>query len=201
MTGDAGLSLVGTTGATATRSRRESVLQLVRYSAVSGVSTTTSLVTLGVLVGLVGAPAMLANVVATGIGTVPSFELNRRWVWRANGRRRILTQVVPFCVLSFTGLVASTVAVGVTSAHTAGWGHWSHTVAVLAANVAAYGSLWIVQYLLLDRVLFRSRHRTPDDGADATVAELTAADATAADAMAADAMAAGCYSGTSHNAA
>ena len=135
---------------------RHTVLRLVRYSAVSVVSTSTSLVTLAVLVGLVGTPAVAANVVATAVGTVPSFELNRRWVWRAGGRRSVLRQVVPFCVLSATGLVVSTVSVGLASARTLSWGHWAHTTAVLVANVAAYGSLWVVQYALLDRVLFRS---------------------------------------------
>ena len=72
---------------------------------------------------------------ATGVGTVPSFELNRRWVWSHEGRRSLFGQIVPFCLLSFTGLVVSTVAVGVTAGRTAGWSHWSHTAAVLAANV------------------------------------------------------------------
>ena len=136
---------------------RTTVRRLVRYSGVSAVSTATSLVTLGFLVGVAGMSAMAANVIATAVGTVPSFELNRRWVWRAAGRRSVLGQVVPFCALSFAGLVVSTLAVGAASARTAGWGHWSHTVAVLAANVAAYGSLWVIQYVLADRVLFVHR--------------------------------------------
>ena len=137
-------------------SHRHTVLRLVRYSSVSVVATTTSLVTLAVLVGLVGTPATWANVIATAVGTVPSFELNRRWVWGARSRRSVLGQVVPFAALSATGLVVSTLAVGAAAARTATWGHWSRTVAVLVANVATYGSLWVVQYVLLDRVLFRS---------------------------------------------
>jgi putative flippase GtrA len=136
--------------------RRDTVIRLMRYAAVSVVSTTTSLVTLGVLVGMVGGAATWSNVVATAVGTVPSFELNRRWVWSNDGRRSLFNQVVPFVALSFAGLVISTVAVGVVAGRTAGWGHWSRTVAVLAANVAAYGALWVVQYQLLDRFLFRS---------------------------------------------
>ncbi len=135
---------------------RHTALRLVRYSAVSVVATTTSQVTLGVLVGVVGTPAMWANVMATAVGTVPSFELNCRWVWGADGRRSVLRQVVPFCALSATGLVVSTAAVGLASARTLTWGHWAHTASVLLANVAAYGSLWVAQYVLLDRVLFRS---------------------------------------------
>jgi len=64
---------------------------------------------------------------------------------------------VPFATLTATGLVVSTVAVAMASARTANWGHGAHTAAVLCANVAAYGSLWVVQYAPLDRVLFRSR--------------------------------------------
>jgi putative flippase GtrA len=133
----------------------------MKYSAVSLVATTTSLITLGVLVGLVDLPAAWSNVIATAVGTVPSFELNRRWVWTSTGRRSLVGQIMPFCALSFTGLVVSTVAVGMASGRTAGWSHWSHTVAVLSANVAAYGALWVVQYQMLDRVLFRTRTPSP----------------------------------------
>jgi putative flippase GtrA len=142
--------------------RRATLVRLMRYSAVSLVATTTSLVTLGILVGLLELPATWSNVMATAVGTVPSFELNRRWVWRTTGRRSLFGQVVPFCALSFTGLVVSTLAVGMAAGRTAGWSHWAHTVAVLSANVAAYGALWVVQYRLLDRVLFRSRSGAPE---------------------------------------
>ena len=50
--------------------------------------------------------------------------------------------------------------VGVTTGRTAGWSHWSHTVAVLAANVGV--SLWVVQYLMLDRILFRTGPKSPE---------------------------------------
>ena len=98
---------------------------------------------------------------ATGVGTVPSFELNRRWVWGRTGHRRLLAEVGPFCALSFTGLGLSTLAVSLA----ASWAARSHlgttgrTLASELANVAAFGSLWVVQYLVLDRVLFRGRRR------------------------------------------
>ena len=77
----------------------------------------------------------------------------------STGRRSLFGQIVPFCALSFTGLVVSTLAVGMVAGRTAGWSHWSHTVAVLSANVAAYGRLWVVQYQMLDRILFRTAGR------------------------------------------
>jgi putative flippase GtrA len=135
--------------------------KLLRYSAVSGVSTVTSLSILGVLVGVFGVDAVVANVVATAVGTVPSFELNRRWVWFDRTRRSVLRQVTPFCSLSFAGLVISTLAVHAASARTIGWSRGWHTLAVEAANVSAYGALWVVQFVLLDRVLFHHPRRLP----------------------------------------
>jgi putative flippase GtrA len=61
--------------------RRATVIHLMRCAAVSLVATATSLVILGALVGVFRLSATRSNVAATGIGTVPSFELNRRWVW------------------------------------------------------------------------------------------------------------------------
>jgi putative flippase GtrA len=141
---------------------RVTLRRLARYTGVSAISTSTSLCVLFVLVGVVGLPATWSNVVATAVGTVPSFELNRRWVWHGQGRRSLLGQIIPFTTLSFTGLLVSTVAVGVVSGRTSGWSHWEHTLAVEVANLAAYGSLWVVQYVVLDRFLFRTRDRDRD---------------------------------------
>jgi putative flippase GtrA len=88
---------------------------------------------------------------------VPSFELNRRWVWLKRGTRSIWGEVVPFAALAFAGLALSTVTVHLAStwAQQLGWGQLARTIAVEAASVATFGSLWVFQYVLLDRVLFR----------------------------------------------
>jgi putative flippase GtrA len=141
--------------------RRLTIFRLLRYAAVSLVATTTTMASLGIMVGLVGMSAVWSNVVATAIGTIPSFELNRRWVWGRSDRRSLLRQVVPFCSLAFAGLVLSTLAVGVVSGYTSGWTRMDHTSAVELANLAAYGSLWIVQYQLLNRLLFAGEAQPP----------------------------------------
>ncbi len=132
--------------------------RLVRYAAVSVISTSVSLTVLAALVATGATSAGWANVIATAIGTVPSFELNRRWVWKKDGPRSWLGQIGPFAVLSFAELGFSTVAVSMAAgwAARAGLGSTGRTVAALVANVATFGSLWVVQYLLLDRILFRS---------------------------------------------
>jgi putative flippase GtrA len=132
--------------------------KLLRYCVVSGVATVTGLTILGVLV-LTGAPAGWANVAATAIGTVPSFELNRRWVWSVTGRPSWSRQVLPFLAWSFAELLGSTLVV-----HLAGeWAGGHHlasiarTVVVETASITSFGVFWVAQYVLLDRLLFRRR--------------------------------------------
>ena len=130
--------------------------RLLRYGTVSVISTFASLTVLGLLVATRTTSAGWANVIATAVGTVPSFELNRRWVWGKRGRRSILSEIGPFCALSFVGLGLSTVAVSLAAgwATHMGFGNTLRTVAVEAASMASFGSLWLLQFLLLDRVMF-----------------------------------------------
>ena len=132
------------------------VAHLGRYATVSAISTAVGLSTLAVLVDVGHWPAGWANVVATALGTIPSFELNRRWVWSRNGSRSLTREVVPFVVLCGVELVCSTLAVheaAAWSAH-AGLSDATRTAVDLAANVTTYGLLWLAQYLICDRLLF-----------------------------------------------
>ena len=136
---------------------KERLRQLVRYGSVSAISTTISLSVLGILVAGRVMPAGWANVVATAAGTVPSFELNRRWVWNKTGPRSVATEIVPFCALSFVGLALSTFAVALAGlwADHAAVSTATRTLVVEGANLSAFGLVWLGQFVLLDRVLFR----------------------------------------------
>jgi putative flippase GtrA len=144
--------------------------KLARYATVSAISTSVTLALLGVLVYTKALTPGWANVVATAVGTVPSFELNRRWVWAKQGRRSLGREVAPFCTLSFAGLALSTLAVSVVA-------HWSRDAGMTngdtallsqAANVATFGALWVVQFFMLDRLLFRRPQASEASRATAT---------------------------------
>jgi putative flippase GtrA len=130
--------------------------QLVRYGTVSAIATTTSLVILTGLVATAVVRPAPANVVATLAGMVPSFELNRRWVWGGRGRPSLRRQILPFAVLSLSGLVLSTAAVAVVGRYAlaASWSAATTALAAALANVAAFGTVWVVQFFVLDRLLF-----------------------------------------------
>ncbi len=135
------------------------VRRLARYATVSVVATGVSQVVLATLVATRATGAAEANIIATMVGTVPSFELNRRWVWGKQGRRSMTTEIVPFAAISATGLVVSTLAVAIAArwADNVGLGTTPRTLTVELANLAAFGVVWIAQFVLLDKVLFRNR--------------------------------------------
>lgn len=141
------------------------LVQLLRYGAVSIVATTTSLIVLGLLVSTRSLSPGWANLVATAVGTVPSFELNRRWVWHRTGGASTRREVVPFAAMSAAGLVLSTVAVTAAGAWTshAGLTGSARTVTIQAASIAAFGTLWLLQFAILDRVLFADRRLVRQD--------------------------------------
>ncbi|MGH9054978.1 MAG: GtrA family protein [Acidimicrobiales bacterium] len=104
-----------------------------------------------------GGSATAANMVATATATIPSFELNRRWVWSKRDRRSWGREVVPFWAWAFLELGLSTLAVHSVDAYaqSSGVHHALRTLAAELTTVATTGTLWVVQFFLFDRVLFR----------------------------------------------
>jgi putative flippase GtrA len=134
------------------------VAKVLRYSGASIISVAVGLLILGINIDVFHMSPTVANVVAIAVCIVPSFELNRRWVWRLHGRSDA-GQFVPFCLLSVAGLVLSTLAVRYTGDHSAGLANPWHTVVVDSSNLGAYAVLWVIRYFILDR-LFVDRDRT-----------------------------------------
>jgi putative flippase GtrA len=135
-------------------------VRVMRCLSVSVLTTGLSLTVLGVATAALGLTAWVANVVATGLGTVVSYRLNRAWVWGRRDRSDPWREVLPFWALSFAGLALSTLAV-------AGADRWAsamqlggavRTGVVLLASVAGYAALWVAQFVVLERVLFGRRH-------------------------------------------
>ena len=112
---------------------------------------------------MVGMGASLANVVAVSAGIGPSYVLNRRWVWKRQGPHSAAREVVPFVSLSVAGLVLSTLAVAKVAEIGQAWSGPARTLALPIANIGAFGAVWVVQFLLLDLVLFRERRAIPHD--------------------------------------
>jgi putative flippase GtrA len=135
---------------------------VLRYSAASVITTAITLVLLGVL--LLGVTPGWANVVAIGVGSVVSFELNRRWVWKQADRQARWLQMLFFVSVSLVFLVLSGLAVHeVSSSFGPRSRSITRTLLIESTTVAVFGVRWATQYLFLDRVLFRSAAAQPVD--------------------------------------
>jgi putative flippase GtrA len=139
-----------------------SLPKVLRYSAVSVITTVITLSLLAVL--LLGLTAGWANVMAVAIGSIISFELNRRWVWAQADRRARWLQLLFFLGVSLVFLAVSGLAVHeVASSLGPRSGSITRTLVIESTTVAVFGVRWATQYLFLDRVLFRTASPQPVD--------------------------------------
>jgi putative flippase GtrA len=129
---------------------REHGPKLLRYAGVSCVGVVAGQSLLFLFYVVFDWRAVVANTMAVAIATIPSYLLNRAWVWEKSGGHRFATEILPFWGMAFLGLILSNILVHLVEQH---YGSW---VLVNVANLAAFGALWIAKYVLLDRVLFRA---------------------------------------------
>ena len=92
----------------------------------------------------------VANLVAVCISAVPSYYLNRAWVWGKRGSSSMAREVLPFWIMTLAGLALSTFFAYVADRI------WDATIAVNIANLAGFGVLWVLKFLVLDQYVFSS---------------------------------------------
>lgn len=126
---------------------RPIVRKLVRYAAASVVGVVVGQTSLFVFLGTFD-NAALANFLAVAVSSVPAYLINRYWVWQKTSRNDLRREVVPFWAMAFLGLILSTIAVTIVDDRT----DWKP--AIMAANLAGFGVLWIAKFVILDKVLF-----------------------------------------------
>jgi len=130
-------------------------LKWIRYTTVSVISALISLVILTLVYGVLRLwTEVYCTLFANVLAGIPSYFLNRQWVWGKGGRSHIWREVVPFWVMSVTGigfaLVTASWAHDYANAHHLH--HLARTVLVVGANVSAFGILWVLKFLILNRL-------------------------------------------------
>ncbi len=129
--------------------------KLIKYSMVSVVSTICSFAVLAFVFGVYPRWSEIPSTVfANAVATLPSYYLNRMWVWGKRGRSHVRKEVLPFWVMSAAGIFVSiggaALARSFSTAH-----HLSHaeqTVVVLAANVLSFGVFWVLKFVLYNKL-------------------------------------------------
>jgi putative flippase GtrA len=136
----------------------------IKYGMVSVVAVLTGQSVLIFCSAVLGVRPVWANVISVMVGTIPSYLLNRAWVWGKRGSHHFWREVAPFWLMALLGLGFSTLLVHLAS-------QWSEaTPVVSAANLTAFGILWVAKYLFLDAVLFKVEDILDPEGGDEELA-------------------------------
>lgn len=144
-----------------------SSVKVIKYASVSVISTVVSQVTLILVFGVFRLMSEVpANVLANVLATIPSYWLNRRWVWGKSGKSHFWREVAPFWVLSFIGLAFSSLAVWLAGdfARSHNLSHAATSLLVNAANLMTFAILWVVKFVIynklfhIDPVEFEEHH-------------------------------------------
>jgi putative flippase GtrA len=106
--------------------------------------------------------AFFSNIVAGFV----NYFLNRKWVWGKSGRSSLRGEVLPFWIMSIAGIVfalfTASWARNFSNAHQLE--HWERTIVILGANSLPFGIIWVVKFLVLNRIFQPTRVATKDAG-------------------------------------
>ncbi|MCY4665568.1 MAG: GtrA family protein [Acidimicrobiaceae bacterium] len=140
--------MTATPSSTLRKLRADHGLKALRYCGVSAANVTVGLSVLAVCHGVLGWPALVANLAAWMVGTAPAYLLSRAWVWQRSGPHRLGGEVLTFWIMALVGLALSSLVVAIIERLA------DRTALVLAGNFGAYGSVWVAKYIFLDRVMW-----------------------------------------------
>ena len=130
--------------------------RLVRYAGISLIVVPLTQVLLVFFYRGADLPAMAANALAVAIAAIPAYFLSRRWVWRKVASHSVSREVLPFWMMNLVGLLLSTLFVWLVGLIS------DSAVLLVAANVLAFGILWLAKFMLCEIWLFA----VPDDGSE-----------------------------------
>ena len=109
-----------------------------------------------------------ASLLTSAILTLPNFFANRHFVWRVESKDNMRTQVLVFWVAAMLGVTFATGLTYVVEQATVDSSSLTRRLLVVVAQLAGFGIVWVIRYLVLDRWLFKMTH----DGAEPTKDDL-----------------------------
>jgi putative flippase GtrA len=140
--------------------------RFLKYAASSAAATLCSAVTFALAYRILHVGPQVASITAFAAGAVVNFTGSRYWAWGARTRNRLRRDVVLYACLAVATALAAAGVTSVAEAYTTRLGVSADQQAILveAAYFATYAAMFLVKFVLLDRVLFaarplRSRHQ------------------------------------------
>lgn len=133
--------------------------KVLRYSAVSFVAVPMTQAVLLFFQYVLGWNGLQANTMAVAVTVVPVYVMNRYWVWGKRDKNNFVTEILPFWGMTLLGLVLSTICVAFAEHH------FSSPLMVNLANAFGFGMVWLLKFMVLDRMMFgKERHFPVEEG-------------------------------------
>jgi putative flippase GtrA len=140
---------------------------LLRYGAGSVVATVCSEITFVVLYGVFGATTTVSSVLGWLAGAVPNYWLNRSWTWGRRGRPSLTGEVLPYALVVLVTLGLAITATAAADAALSGAHGWVRTVLVGGTFLLVYVVMFLLRFVLFDRLFAGDHPARPHDQPDA----------------------------------
>ncbi|TCC43406.1 GtrA family protein [Kribbella sindirgiensis] len=134
---------------------RSRLLLWAKYSASSVIATVVSQVAFALCYWF-GTAAIVASLVAWVSGVVPNYVLNRRWTWGRSGQK------LPYTIIVVGSAIIAAVVTSVTDHLVQPLeSHLWKTALVTGSYLGTYAVLFIVKFVLFDRLVFARTGAAP----------------------------------------
>jgi putative flippase GtrA len=131
----------------------------VRYAAVSAIAIMVSQATTAVFYGLLRFSERNAQLVSFVASTIPSYYLNRMWVWGKGGKSHFWKEIFPFWALGIVQLILSLLFIAWSQSKIKEnyESHLIRTLGLMFSMLFIYGVMWIGKYVFFNKVLFKHK--------------------------------------------
>jgi putative flippase GtrA len=135
--------------------------RFVRYAAGSGLATLASAAAFALAYRVLDGGPRVATAAAFLSGALVNFTAGRFWAWDRRTRLGLGRDAVAYAGVAVTAALAAAAVTSLTHAALGGADPDLRAVLVEGSYFLTYGVLFLAKFVVLDRVVFRSRHQVP----------------------------------------
>ena len=129
--------------------------KLIRFTAVSAITTSVSFISIALLYGLRIVPGVMwATLSGNLIASLPAYQLNRTWTWGKRGRSHLRSEIIPFWSMSLLGVGFSQLGAwwARNQVHSHHWAHIVNTGLVAGMNLASFAIFWVLKLAVFNKI-------------------------------------------------
>jgi putative flippase GtrA len=137
--------------------------KLSTYTAGSVVAAGCSELALLLCYAVLHLPPAASAVIAWLCGALPNYWLNRSWTWQRTGRPDARRELLPYALIVLGTLALAVLVTRAVDSALSGSGAAARTTVVAVAFLGVYVVMFLLRYLLLDRLFGRLEALDPSE--------------------------------------